>query len=93
VLDPLSWHRSTVTDFSLNELVNGSQLVPNVEGQPPAWIVPPAADRDPNPPFDYVASFIRHHECGFTVPASLFMRGLCHHYGVELHNFSINVIS
>jgi hypothetical protein len=23
VLDPLSWHRSTVTEFVLNELVNG----------------------------------------------------------------------
>jgi hypothetical protein len=53
-------------DFALNELVNGSQLVSNVEGQPPAWIVPPAVDREPNPSFDYVVSFIRHHERGFT---------------------------
>jgi hypothetical protein len=93
VLDPLPWHRSTVTDFALNELLNGSQLAPNVEGQPPAWIIPPAADREPNPPFGYVVSFIRHHERGFTAPASSFMRGLCHHYGVELHNFSPNAIS
>jgi hypothetical protein len=93
VLDPLPWHRSTVTDFALNELVNGGQLAPNVEGQPPAWIVLPAADREPNPPFDYVVSFIRHHEHGFTAPASRFMRGLCHHYGVELHNFAPNAIS
>jgi hypothetical protein len=27
------------------------------------------------------------------VPASRFMRGLCHHYGVELHDFAPNVIS
>jgi hypothetical protein len=66
VPDPLSWHHSTVMDFALNELVNGSQLAPNVEGQPPAWIVPPAVDREPNPSFDYVVSFIRHHERGFT---------------------------
>jgi hypothetical protein len=26
-------------------------------------------------------------------PASRFMRGLCYHYGVELHNFSPNTIS
>jgi hypothetical protein len=45
------------------------------------------------PPFGYVVSFIRHHECGFTAPASRFMRGLCHHYGVELHNFSPSAIS
>jgi hypothetical protein len=93
VLDPLSWHRSTVTNFALNELVNGGQLAPNVEGQPLAWIVLPAADREPNPPFGYVASFIRHHERGFTASVSRFMRGLCHHYGVELHNFTPNTIS
>jgi hypothetical protein len=93
VLDPLSWHRSTVTDFTLNELVNGGQLAPNVDGQPAAWTVPPAADREPNPPFGYVVSFIRHHERGFTTLASRFMRGLCHHYGVELHNFVPNEIS
>jgi hypothetical protein len=68
VLDPLPWHRSTVTDFTLNELVNGGQLEPNVDGQPLAWIVPPAADREPNPPFGYVVSFILHHERGFTAP-------------------------
>jgi hypothetical protein len=93
VLDPLSWHSSTVTDFALKELVNGGQLAPNVEGQPPAWIIPPVADREPNPLFGYVVSFIRHHERGFTAPASRFMRGLCHHYGVELHNFTPNAIS
>jgi hypothetical protein len=92
VLDPLPWHRSMVRDFALNELVNGGQLAPNVEGKPPEWIVPPAVDREPNPPFGYVVSFIRHHERGFTVPESRFMRGLCHHYGVELHNFAPNVI-
>jgi hypothetical protein len=93
VLDPLPWHRSTVTEFALNELVNGGQLAPNVDGQPPAWIVPSAADREPNPSFGYVVSFIRHHERGFTAPASRFMRGLCHHYRVELHNFVPNAIS
>jgi hypothetical protein len=40
-----------------------------------------------------VVSFVRHHERGFTASASHFMRGLCHHYGVELHNFAPNVIS
>jgi hypothetical protein len=64
-----------------------------VDGQPPAWIVPPTADREPNPPFGYVVSFIRHHERGFAAPASRFMRGLCYHYGVELHNFAPNAIS
>jgi hypothetical protein len=92
VVDSLLWSRSTVTRFTLSELVNGGQLAPNVDGQPPAWIVPPAADQEPNPPFGYVVSFIRHHDHGFTAPASRFMRGLCYHYGVELQNFALNAI-
>jgi hypothetical protein len=93
VVDPLPWSRSTVTRFALSKLVNGSQLTPNMDGQPPAWIVPPAADREPNPSFGDVVSFVRHHERGFAMPASRFMRGLCYHYGVEVHNFALNAIS
>jgi hypothetical protein len=40
-----------------------------------------------------VVSFIRFHERGFMAPASRFMRPLCLHYGVELHNFAPNAIS
>jgi hypothetical protein len=82
-----------VTKFALNELMNSSQLAPNVEGSPPVSIVPPAADREPNPSYGYVVIFIRHHERGFAAPASRFMCRLCHHYGVELHNFAPNAIS
>jgi hypothetical protein len=74
-------------------LVAGGQLAANVDGQPAEWIEPPARDRVPNPPFGYVVSFIRFHERGFAVPASRFMRALCYHYGVELHNFTPNAIS
>jgi hypothetical protein len=84
---------STVTRFALSEHVNGGQLAPNVDGQPAAWIVPPATDREPNPPYGYIVNFICHHERGFAAPASRFMRELCHHYGVELHNFASNAIS
>jgi hypothetical protein len=62
-------------------------------GAPPAWIVPLSTDREPNPPFGYVVSFIRHHKRGWNAPASRFMWGLCYHYGVELHNFAPNAIS
>jgi hypothetical protein len=82
-----------VTPFALHELVNGGQLAPNVERAPPACIVPPAADREPNPSYGYVVSFIRLHKRGFAAPASRFMQGLCYHYSVELHNFTPNVIS
>jgi hypothetical protein len=68
-----------VTPFALNELVNGGQLAPNVEEAPPAWIVPPATDREPNLLYGYIVSFIRLHERGFITPVSHFMRGLCYH--------------
>jgi hypothetical protein len=76
VLEPLPWTRSTVTPFALNELVNGGLLAPTGEGAYPAWMVPPASDREPNPPYGYVISFIRLHKRGFTAPASCFMRVL-----------------
>jgi hypothetical protein len=60
---------------------------------PPAWNVPPVTDQEPNPPFGYVVNFVRHHERGFTAPAGCFIRGLCYHYEVELHNFAPNTIS
>jgi hypothetical protein len=64
-----------------------------VDEQTAAWIVPPVTDREPNPPHGYIVSFIRHHERDFVAPASRFMRGLCYHYGMELHNFAPNTIS
>jgi hypothetical protein len=93
VIDPLPWPCSTVTVFALHELENGGQLAPNVGGQPAAWIVPPVTDREPNPPYGYVVSFIRFHERGFVALVSRFLRGMCYHYGVELHNFRPNATS
>jgi hypothetical protein len=77
----------------MNELVNGGLLMPAGNGLYPAWMVPPVADMEPNPQHGYVVNFIRLHEHGFTTPASRFMQGLCHHYGVELDNFAPNAIS
>jgi hypothetical protein len=77
-----------VTQLALNKLVNGGLLAPVGDGMYPAWMVPPTSDREPNPPYGYVVSFIRLHQHGFTALASRFMRGLCYHYGVELHNFA-----
>jgi hypothetical protein len=55
---PSRRHQGPFTDFALNELVNSGQLASNMDGQPPAWIVPLVADREPNPPFGYVVSFV-----------------------------------
>jgi hypothetical protein len=93
IIDPFAWERSTVTRLALNQLVTAGQLAANEDGRPAEWIVPPARDHAPNPPSGFVVSFVRFHERGFTAPASRFMRALCHHYGVELHNFAPNAIS
>jgi hypothetical protein len=93
VIDPPAWERSTATTLSLNLLVAGGQLAANVDGRPAEWIVLSERDRVPNPLFGYVISFVRFHERGFAAPTSRFMRALCYHYGVELHNFTPNAIS
>jgi hypothetical protein len=93
VINPLPWPRSTAMRLALSELVNAGQLAANEDGQLLVWIDLPARDREPNPLFGYVVSFIRFHECGFAAPASRFLRGLCFHYDVELHNFAPNTIS
>jgi hypothetical protein len=93
IIDPLSWPLSTVTRLSLSELVTAGQLAANEDGHPASWIVPQPNEREPNPPYDYVVSFIRFHERGFVAPASCIMRALCYHYSVELHNFTPNAIS
>jgi hypothetical protein len=93
IIDPLAWERSTVTRLALNQPVTGGQLAANEDGRPAAWIVQSERGRTPNPPSGDVVSFVRFHERGFMAPASRFMRALCHHYGVELHNFAPNAIS
>jgi hypothetical protein len=93
IIDLPVWERSTATPLALGQQVPGGQLAANQDGQPAKWIVPSERDRAPNPPCSYVVSFIRFHECGFTAPASRFMRALCYHYAVELHNFAPNAIS
>jgi hypothetical protein len=95
-----SRHRQPVRVVALDgdaagpdRLVSAGQLAANEDGRPAEWIVPPAGDHAPNPPSGYVVSFTCFHERGFAAPASRFMRALCHHYGMELHNFAPNAIS
>jgi hypothetical protein len=75
VVDPLPWPRSTATRLALSKLVTAGQLAANVDGRPSVWIDPPARDREPNPPFGYVVSFVRFHERSFAASASRFLRG------------------
>jgi hypothetical protein len=73
--------------------VTAGQLAANEDGRTVAWIDPPVTDREPNPPYGYVVSFVRFHKRDFAAPASRFLRGLCFHCSVELHNFAPNAIS
>jgi hypothetical protein len=87
------WYQSNTDAHTLQGFVDDGQLTANTNSSRLAWIVPPAHHQEPQPPKGYVVSFIRLHERGFNTPASKFMRGLCYHYGVELHNFAPNSIS
>ena len=91
--DPVPWGKSTATMAFLETLVADGVLPPNTDLSRPVWIVPTSAKKEPKPPSGYIVSLARLHERGFGVPAGRFVRALCHHYGVELHNFSPNSIS
>nr|CAB3471351.1 unnamed protein product [Digitaria exilis] len=91
-VDPAPWKPSNATKHCLDSLVEVGVLPPNVDGEPPVWISPGTAT-EPAPPQGYVVSLARFHERGFGVPVGRFMRALCFHYKVELHNFSPNAIS
>jgi len=73
-------------------LVATGLLAPNTDPTRLVWIVP-KSETTPNPPSGYVVSLARLHERGYDIPADRFIRALCHHYGVELHNFAPNAIS
>ena len=66
--------------------------MPNTDLARLVWIAP-RSETTPNPLSGYIVSLARLHERGFGVPAGRFIRALCHHYEVELHNFAPNAIS
>ena len=92
LIDPVPWGQSTADQQYLESLPASGLLAPNTDPALPMWIVP-RSETTPNPPSGYVVSLARLHERGFGVPAGRFIRALCHHYGVELHNFAPNAIS
>ena len=92
LVDPAPWSRSTADRPYLESLVAARQLPPNTDPARLVWI-PPRSESVPKPPSGYVVSLARLHERGFGVPAGDFIHALCHHYGVELHNFAPNAIS
>jgi hypothetical protein len=91
--DPAPWGRSTADTVFLEIVVADGVLPPNSDASHPVWIAPTSVKREPQPPCGYMVSLARLHEWGFGVPTGRFIRSHCHHYKVELHNFSPNSIS
>jgi len=92
LVDPVPWGWSTADQQYLESLVATGLLAPNTDPALPVWIAP-KSETTPNPLSGYVVSLARLHERGCGVPDGKFIRTLCHHYGVELHNFAPNAIS
>ena len=90
--EPLPWGKSSATEAVLKGLVDDGLLPPNTDPSWPVWIALMLEEREPRPPSGYILSLMRLHERGFGVPAGRFMRALCDHYKVVLHNFAPNAI-
>ena len=91
--EPLPWGKSPATEAVLKGLVDDGLLLPNTDPSRSVWVAPRAEEVVLKPPSGYIMSLVRLHELGFGVPAGRFIRALCDHYGVELHNFASNSIS
>jgi len=91
MVDPVSWGRSTADAPYLETLVTAGLLPANTNPARPVWIAS-GSETEPKSPSGYVVRLARLHERGFGYPAGRFIRVLCHHYEVELHNFVPNAI-
>ena len=88
----MPWKASICDTHYLEGLVAAGFLPANTDRERPAWIAP-GNETVPKPPPGYIVSLARFHERGFGMPPSRFMRALCDHYEVELHNFGPNSLS
>ena len=93
LIDPAPWGKSITDKVFLESLVAAGVLPSNTDSACPEWIALGSTETEPKPPNGYVVSLARLHERGFDVIAGRFLRALCRHYEVELHNFAPNAIS
>lgn len=91
-MDP--WPYSSVTKKELDRLIEHGLLHPitTLDPHSPEWMVPLPGHVDPHSLVGYVVSFLVFHEWGLGLPLLDFLRGLLHHYKVELHNLNPNRI-
>ena len=83
------WSRSNSTKGNLDALVARGLLMPLTAEH--EWLVP-GEERIPSPPDGYIVSFRSFHERGFGMPPLPFLRGLLHHYKLELQHLNPNSI-
>jgi hypothetical protein len=93
MVDPVTWGKSVADKAFLESMVAVGILLPNTDPARSVWIAPGSTKMEPKPPSGYIVSLAWLHERGFGVPAGRFLRALCRHYEVELHNFAPNAIS
>ena len=87
-----AWYPCNTTRVALDARVKSGLLRPITDEGAPEWIVPPANDREPNPPTGYVVCFQSFLEWGFGMPAGRLIRAILHYYVVELHNLNPNSV-
>ena len=87
---PVPWGKSIADKAFLDAMVTAGILPPNTDPARPVWIAP-GSETEPKPPSSYVVSLARLHKRGFGIPAGRFLRALCRHYEVELHNPQCNL--
>ena len=84
-----SWDRSDVTHARIEGLVKRGLLCGRTEAV--EWLVL-GHEEASAPPDGYVMSFVPFHERGLMIPPHPFLRGLLHHYQIELQHLSPNRI-
>jgi hypothetical protein len=84
-----NWTRCNVSHDQLLRLVEAGQLPPLTAAV--EWKVP-GEESVLCPPMGYVVSFVAFHECGFSVPAERFIRGVLFEYGLQLQHLNPNSI-
>jgi len=87
-----AWYACHTTKAALDTRVKSGLLRPITDVRASEWIVPPANDREPNPPPGYVVCFLSFLDRGFGTPAGRLIHALLHYYEVELHNLNPNSI-
>ena len=84
-----SWYRSNVTHMHMEGLVKRGLLRGRTEVV--EWLMP---DHKEAPVLldGYIVSFVPFHERGLMIPPHPFLRGLLHHYQIELQHLNPNGI-